>query len=680
MAKLSFLFEPFSIFFFVARSLCCPPYQKEALRHFKFLLLGNSSFPYSSSSPVLFVVLLYQKEALRHFKFLLLGNSSSISNMELYGNDNFTSDCCQWGLVGCTSQKVTHLHLSGLIPSLDLKKVVTSDVLAPLFHLQTLISLDISKNDIHGEILRVGFANISSLEYLDMDGNSFNGSLPPHLFSLWHLATINLDYNLIHGSIPTQIGNLSNLVAMSLYSNKISGAIPPSLFHLKRLGFLNLGRNFLNMELPAETGNLSNIEYLFLDNNNLSGEIPSSIRKMEQLKCLDLGDKFVIISLDQFLHPSQICLNWVLLDSSSNRFSGNKFPIFNQNSSLLYMDLSSNKLSGQVPTTFPLGIKVLVLSQNEFSHVLPQNLSNFNQLYYLDLRGNNIGGEIPNFLSQMSSLQMLNFRNNSFEGSISINLSSLSALQILDLSCNNNLSGIIPHTLGNLSGMVNHHDFSSSISSSIISQINIFPNTGFLIHAITVANQTVLLLRSLEVFWKKSKRSLPNKNLQLYAFFDLSNNQLSGEIPDSLGGLKNLKSVNLSQNKFFGRIPLSFGDLESLESLDLSHNNLFGEIPYTLANLFELSYLDLSKNKLEGCIPGVSCGKLPSEPKLKDGKLKKSKSWETWFSWEMAVIGYPSSFLSTVFVMYVIGYFNIIPQPSRRRRRRCLVRHGHFGF
>ncbi|KAF2295912.1 hypothetical protein GH714_035076 [Hevea brasiliensis] len=214
--------------------------------------------------------------------------------MELYGNDNFTSDCCQWGLVGCTSQKVTHLHLSGLIPSLDLKKVVTSDVLAPLFHLQTLISLDISKNDIHGEILRVGFANISSLEYLDMDGNSFNGSLPPHLFSLWHLATINLDYNLIHGSIPTQIGNLSNLVAMSLYSNKISGAIPPSLFHLKRLGFLNLGRNFLNMELPAETGNLSNIEYLFLDNNNLSGEIPSSIRKMEQLKCLDLGDKFVI--------------------------------------------------------------------------------------------------------------------------------------------------------------------------------------------------------------------------------------------------------------------------------------------------------------------------------------------------------------------------------------------------
>ncbi|XP_058006805.1 receptor-like protein 46 [Hevea brasiliensis] len=409
MAKLSFLFEPFSIFFFVARSLCCPPYQKEALRHFKFLLLGNSSFPYSSSSPVLFVVLLYQKEALRHFKFLLLGNSSSISNMELYGNDNFTSDCCQWGLVGCTSQKVTHLHLSGLIPSLDLKKVVTSDVLAPLFHLQTLISLDISKNDIHGEILRVGFANISSLEYLDMDGNSFNGSLPPHLFSLWHLATINLDYNLIHGSIPTQIGILSNLVAMSLYSNKISGAIPPSLFHLKStLSLLNPGGNKLVLR-NVRISPRSMLHRLSLRSCNLAGQIPIWISNQIKLFFLDLG-----------LSPDTIG-------------QANEMRIL--------------MLSG--PTTFPLGIKVLVLSQNEFSHVLPQNLSNFNQLYYLDLRGNNIGGEIPDSLGGLKNLKSVNLSQNKFFGRIPLSFGDLESLESLDLS-HNNLFGEIPYTLANL--------------------------------------------------------------------------------------------------------------------------------------------------------------------------------------------------------------------------------------
>ncbi|KAF2295892.1 hypothetical protein GH714_034941 [Hevea brasiliensis] len=72
----------------------------------------------------------------------------------------------------------------------------------------------------------------------------------------------------------------------------------------------------------------------------------------------------------------------------------------------------------------------------------------------------------------------------------------------------------------------------------------------------------------------------------------------------------------------------------------------------------------------------VSCEKVPSKPNLKEENPKNSKSWETWFSWEMAVIGYPSAFLSTILAMYVIGYFKVAPQPSKRRRN--LVRHGLF--
>ncbi|KAF2309314.1 hypothetical protein GH714_001581 [Hevea brasiliensis] len=551
--------------------------------------------------------------------------------MVLYGKENSTSDCRHWGRVSCTSQKVTHLVFYSLFPSPDLKTMVTSDVLAPLFHLQTLILLDISYNNIHGEIPEVGIANLSNLEFLRMRGNRFNGSLPPHLFSLKHLVFLDmsynliegtlsnnsgnlsnlellyLDHNLIHGGIPTQIGNLTNLNARSLHNNKISGAIPPSLSHLKSLSYLDLGRNFLAMELPTEIGNLSNIVSLVLSNNYLSGEIPTwlfdfnnltellnaRIAPRSMLNILSLGPcnlsgqipiwisiqtqlMFLDLSGNHFSGPIPTTISnmfhLVLLDLSSNRFSGNEFPIFNPNPSLVYIDLSSNKLSGQVPTTFPLGIKVLVLSQNEFSHVLPQNFSNFSQLEYLGFHSNNIG----------------------------------------------------------------------------------------------VGLRGLTLQKQIKA--------------------------------------KNLKSLNLSCNKLFGKIPLNFGGLQSLESLDLSHNNLFGEIPYSLVKLFELSYLHLSNNKLEGRIPGgpqmermndpnsytnnsglcemqiqVSCEKMPSKPKLKGGKIKKSQSWETWFSWEMAVIGYSSGFLSTILVMYVIGYFNVAPQPGRRRRR-CVGRHGLFGF
>ncbi|CAI0458546.1 unnamed protein product [Linum tenue] len=93
-----------------------------------------------------------------------------------------------------------------------------------------------------------------------------------------------------------------------------------------------------------------------------------------------------------------------------------------------------------------------------------------------------------------------------------------------------------------------------------------------------------------EVFWKTHNEGLPNNHLGLYTLLDLSNNQLSGEIPNSLGNLRSLKVLNLSHNSLSGPIPASFGNIKELESLDLSHNNLSGDIP-------------LSDNNLSGRIP-----------------------------------------------------------------------------
>jgi hypothetical protein len=43
--------------------------------------------------------------------------------------------------------------------------------------------------------------------------------------------------------------------------------------------------------------------------------------------------------------------------------------------------------------------------------------------------------------------------------------------------------------------------------------------------------------------------------------------------------------------------------MQSLESLDLKENNLDGEIPQSLVNISYLGYLDLSNNNLTGRIP-----------------------------------------------------------------------------
>ena len=85
--------------------------------------------------------------------------------------------------------------------------------------------------------------------------------------------------------------------------------------------------------------------------------------------------------------------------------------------------------------------------------------------------------------------------------------------------------------------------------------------------------------------WKKSNQGISTNKLNMYTLLDLSNNQLFGKFPTSLGALKALKLLNISCNKLSGKIRTSFGDLENIETIDLSHNNLSGFIPSTLTKL-----------------------------------------------------------------------------------------------
>ena len=84
---------------------------------------------------------------------------------------------------------------------------------------------------------------------------------------------------------------------------------------------------------------------------------------------------------------------------------------------------------------------------------------------------------------------------------------------------------------------------------------------------------------------------------------DLSLNNFTGEIPESIAKLKSLKLLNLSHNCLKGNIPPSVGNLTSLESLDLSSNLLTGRIPMELIDLTFLEIFRVAHNQLEGLIP-----------------------------------------------------------------------------
>jgi hypothetical protein len=86
----------------------------------------------------------------------------------------------------------------------------------------------------------------------------------------------------------------------------------------------------------------------------------------------------------------------------------------------------------------------------------------------------------------------------------------------------------------------------------------------------------------------------------------LEYNYLSGEIPESIDNLVNLRYFNLKYNRLSGQIPQSIGNFDILTNLSFAHNQLSGIIPESICNLVEnRNNFYLYKNQL--CPPYPAC-------------------------------------------------------------------------
>ncbi|XP_034206337.1 receptor-like protein EIX2 isoform X2 [Prunus dulcis] len=86
-------------------------------------------------------------------------------------------------------------------------------------------------------------------------------------------------------------------------------------------------------------------------------------------------------------------------------------------------------------------------------------------------------------------------------------------------------------------------------------------------------------------------------------FLDLSNNNVSGQVPDCLTYLTNLVMLDLSYNALSGKIPTTIGSVFWIETLKLRSNGFVGQLPSSLKNCTSLKVIDVGDNKLSGPIP-----------------------------------------------------------------------------
>lgn len=97
----------------------------------------------------------------------------------------------------------------------------------------TLRSLDVSNNEIRGEIPR-NISNLQDLETLDLSKNKITGRIPSTLRLVEGLQVLDVSYNKLVGPIPRSLERLKSLARVNFRNNKLCGRIPEGEFFSKR--------------------------------------------------------------------------------------------------------------------------------------------------------------------------------------------------------------------------------------------------------------------------------------------------------------------------------------------------------------------------------------------------------------------------------------------------------------
>jgi hypothetical protein len=271
-------------------------------------------------------------------------------------------------------------------------------------------------SDDYGVYCRLDGESIDELKLTDDSVVGLGLELPWELGLLTHLTMLQLDFNQITGTLPSQLGQLVSLKSLDLNFN-LTGTIPAELGQLVSLESLDLSGNQLTGTIPTELDHLTSLTYLGMSDNQLTGTIPTELAQLTSLVEL-----YMYINQLTGTIPTELVqltsLGWLFM--SSNQLTGTIPTELVQLTSLTSLVMSSNQLTGTIPTELGQlsSLVELYMSDNELTGTIPTELGQLTSLEWLVMSDNQLTGTIPTELGQLTSLTFLAMHNNRLTGSL----------------------------------------------------------------------------------------------------------------------------------------------------------------------------------------------------------------------------------------------------------------------
>ncbi|XP_040382780.1 probable LRR receptor-like serine/threonine-protein kinase At1g56130 isoform X2 [Oryza brachyantha] len=281
---------------------------------------------------------------------------------------------------------------------------------------------------------------------------------------------------------------------------------------------------------------------------NIVGQIPDELQDLTYLDNLDLRKNYLTGPLPSFIGKFSAMQ---YLAVSLNPLSGPLPREIGNLSNLLSLGISSTNFSGELPSE--LGnlekLEQMYIVSSGFSGPFPSTFSKLKNLRILWASDNDFTGKIPDYFGGFPNLQELRFQGNSFQGPIPASLSNLTRLTTL--------------RIGDI--------INGSSSLSFISNMT---------------SLNVLVLRNCKI--SDNLEAVNFSNLAGLTLLDLSFNNITGRVPQSILNLNKLGFLFLGNNSLSGSLP--YFKSPSLNNLDFSYNGLSGSFPpWVTGNNFQLN-------------------------------------------------------------------------------------------